>query len=118
MRSLCVLVASLLLILLSACEEGVAFKLPSTATVMVYNMGTGTKRSIQPKTELHQKLTLWAARNQDGWQPYLATPPAQGIIVRAEELDLQFIGERALLHSRQGIFTKKVTPSEYAFLSS
>ena len=118
MRSLAVLVASLLLALLSACGERVAFGLPPTATVTVYDLGTGGKRSIQPQTEFHQKLGLWAARNQDGWQPYLATPPAQGIIVRAEELDLQFIGERVLLHSRQGIFTKKVTPSEYAFLSS
>ncbi len=118
MRSIYILAASLLLALLSACGEGVEFGLPSTATVTVYDMGTGSERSIQPKTDTHQKLGLWAARNQDGWQPYLATPPAQGIIVRAEGLDLQFIGDHVLLHSRQGIFTKKVTPSEYAFLST
>jgi hypothetical protein len=81
-------------------------------------MRTGSKRSIPPKTDIHQRLGLWAASNQDGWHPYLATPPAQGIIVRAEGLNVQFIGERALLHSRQGIFTKSVLPNEYAFLSS
>lgn len=118
MRLLSVLVTGLLLALLSACGEGVAFGLRPTATVTVYDVGTGSKRSIQPQTDIHQRLGAWVARNQDGWQPYLATPPSQGIIVRAEELDLQFIGERVLLHSRQGIFTKKVTPSEYAFLSS
>jgi hypothetical protein len=123
-RSLYVLVASFLLAPLLACGERIAFALPSTATatvtvtVTVHDIGTGSKRSIQPNTDLHQTLSLWVARNQDGWQPYVATPPAQGIIVRAEELDVQFIGERVLLHSRQGIFTKKVTPSEYAFLSS
>jgi len=118
MRLLYVLAASLLLALLLACGEGVPFGLPPTATVTVYDMGTGNKRSIQPKTDTHRKLGLWVARHQDGWKPYLATPPAQGIIIRAEELDLQFIGERVLLRSRQGIFTKKVTPSEYEFLSS
>lgn len=116
MRSISVLVVTLLLALLAACGEKVAFELPSTTAVTVYNMGTGSQRSIQPQTDAHQKLVVWAVRNQDGWQPYLATPPAKGIIVRAEKLDLQFIGEHVLLHTRHEIFTKKVTLSEYTFL--
>ena len=117
MRALYALLISFVLLSLSACAKTVELNLPSTASVTVYDMSTGKQRSIEPKTEPHRRLSRWTINNQDGWQPYLATPPAQGIIVRAEGLNVQFIGDHALVHSRQGVFTKKVNSAELTFLS-
>ena len=116
MRAPSALLTSLFLLGLSACSKTIELHLPSTASVTIYDMSTGKQRIIEPKTELHQKLSRWTNNNQEGWQPYLATPPAQGIIVRAEGLDVQFIGEHAIVHSPKGVFTKKVNSDELAFL--
>ena len=117
MRSLRSLFVCLFILVASACTKTVELSLPPAATVAVYDMSTGKKWSIQPNTAAHRSLGQWAKENQDGWQPYLATPPAQGIFLRAEGLDVQFVGDQVLLHSRQGVVAKKVKYNELAFLS-
>jgi hypothetical protein len=108
-----------LLVICSACAQRVSFVLSSEAAATVYYLNTAkSQRTLLPTSDAHRKLREWIAANQDGWEKYLATPPAQGIIVRAQELNLQFIGNTVLVHSRQGVFSKHITQDEYLFLSS
>jgi hypothetical protein len=117
MRFLYILLTSLVLIGLSACEKKVSFALSPAATVMLYNLETGDDRQIQPNTDNYNKLHSWIAKNQDGWQAYLATRPYKGLIVRANQFSLQFIGKSVLLVDvHQGVLTKPINPSEYVFL--
>jgi hypothetical protein len=104
--------------LLTACTEMISFALSPAATAVVYDLGAKSERSISPNTEAHRKLVQWVAANREGWEPYLATPPALGVIVRAPEVNIQFVGTSAIVHTKQGVLSKKVAPSEYAFLLS
>jgi hypothetical protein len=112
-RSLVVVVS---LLLLAACSERLPLSLKSTSGAVVYELGSTNQRTISPGTETHRRLALWVASNQEGWEPYLATPPALGVIVRAHEISIQFVGTSAIAHTKRGVFVKKVAPVEYAFL--
>lgn len=80
------------LFLIAACAEKISITLDPTATSVVYDLRFRTERTISPGTEAHRRLTQWVVANREGWEPYLATPPAQGIIVRAPEVNIQFTG--------------------------
>ena len=105
-----------LLVFCSACAEQVSFALGPESPVTIYYLSTKNERTLLPKTDAHRKLVEWVTANQSGWEQYLATPPAQGIIIRAPELNLQFMGKSVLVHTRTGVFSKAVSSNEYSFL--
>jgi hypothetical protein len=82
----------------------------------VVELGSAVEHTLQPSSDGYGKLTAWAASNRSGWSSYYATPPAKGIIVRAGTFDVQFIETSVLAHTREGVFVKSVSPSEYSFL--
>ena len=106
------------LCMLAACAERISIALKSTAPAVAYDLGTKIERTITPGTEAHRRLAQWVLDNQEGWEPYVATPPALGIMVRAPELNIQFVGTSVIVETRKGVLSKKVTPAEYAFLLS
>ncbi|MGM9485550.1 hypothetical protein ACS5PN_30455 [Roseateles sp. NT4] len=116
LRAACVLAAS---ILVSGCNESLPLSLDKGTSAHAYCL-SGVRRDvgIQPGTETHQALAAWITENRGGWEPYLATPPALGVIVRADGFSLQFVGSVVIAHVEQGVLTKTAQESSYAFLSS
>jgi hypothetical protein len=101
---------------LSACVEP-TLTLPTNVPVTVIELDNKTsERTIPTDSESYRKLVAWISNNQSGWSSYLAPPPGKGIIVRAGELDLQFIGTTVLVHTSKGVFTKSISFDDYSFL--
>jgi hypothetical protein len=105
-----------LLVAVPAYARELALVLQPEAAAKVYDFATKVERTLQPGSAARRRLGLWIQTNQSGWESYLATPPAKGIIVRAPGLDLQFLERRVLVQSPKGVFTKSITASEYSFL--
>jgi len=115
LRIACLLAGGLLL----ACSESLPLHLGKEVEAHAY-CWSGARRdvAIQPGTPTHQALTAWIAQNQGGWQAYLATPPAQGVTVRAGSLNLQFLDAAVLTRTEKGILTNTTQESSHAFLSA
>ena len=89
---------------------------PPTSEVSIYVFATKAHHMLQPNSAAHSQLVNWVSRNQSGWSRYLATPPAQGIVVRGSGFDLQVLNTQALASTPDGIFVKSITAGELAFL--
>jgi hypothetical protein len=106
------------LMLVAACQRELTFAIPSDATIYVSKLGGSTSEYTLPRrSDTYHELEVWVASNQTGWSSYSGTPPSQGILVSAGNLRIQFIESEVLVHTDQGVFTKPVSPTEYAFLS-
>ena len=99
---------------LSACDSRVTSPLPSNFPVYVYS---GEARiEIPPSDSRHHQLLKWIERNREGWSQVYATNPSGGILVSAGDWHLQFVDSVVFFTSKDGMLTKSVEESEYAFL--
>jgi len=103
-----------LLLGLVSCTEAVALDLPLNTAVEVVSNGNIVK--ILPSDNKHNKLRSWLGNNEQGWQAYYATNPGGGVIVRSEGFVLQFRESVAYLQTSEGLFSKQIEESDYAFL--
>ena len=101
---------------LSACSHDLQLALPTGEPVRVFQLGRTGEHTLTQQSEQYRKLVSWVENNRSGWSQYYATPPAKGIMVRAANLNLQFVESAALAHTPEGVFTKDVSPTDYAFL--
>jgi len=97
-------------------SKELAFELPAAEPVRVYDFNSKSERLLLPESAEHRELAQWVSNHRGGWAPYFATPPALGIMVRAGQLNLQFIDTTVLAHTSEGVFERSVVPAEYAFL--
>ena|SRR6266436_1984458 len=111
-----VLFLALAAVSLLACSQDLQLDLPAGDPVRVVKLGGTGGHTLVPQSEQYRKLASWVANNRSGWSQYYATPPAKGIMVRAADLNLQFVESSVLAHTRKGVFTKNVSPTDYAFL--
>ena len=103
-----------ILLLLTACDQNVSFTLPTNLPVDV--VAAGNFEQIQPSDNRHKQLHHWLENNKNGWSTIYATTPSGGVLVRAGDLRLQFFGTTAYVSTSDGILSKEVKQSEYAFL--
>jgi hypothetical protein len=101
---------------LSACDHDLQLVLPAGQPVQVFQLGDTGEHTLMTQSEQHRKLASWVANNRSGWSPCYAMPPAKGIIVRAANLNLQFLESAVFARTPEGIFTKNVSRTDYAFL--
>jgi hypothetical protein len=116
MHRLLTLLVFSLLAGLTACAKDLSLAVSTQSIATVYNLDNKAERTLVPGSPARGQLVQWVATNHNGWRPYLATPPALGVIVRTSELDLQFMGSTVLAHTRDGVFSKSVEPRAYSFL--
>ena|SRR5687767_14203506 len=95
----------------------VSLSLSESSAVTVYTLATKAKRTLQPGSVEHAQLAAWLVANQRGWSPYLATPPAKGVIIQAPGLKLQIISTSVLAYTAQGIASKTVGTSDLSFIT-
>ena len=112
-----VFVFSGLLLTLSGCVHRIPLVLDKEKPVEVNALATHSKSTLRPGTDAYQKLADWLAKNQSGWDRYLATPPGDGLIVEIPgNHRLQFLSQTVLLSDSDGIWMKHITPDDYSFL--
>ena len=113
---------ALIIVLCAALLAGCARQLPLTlqpnTPARVMEVG-GPERKLDPASDGYRMLEHWISNNRAGWSwgHYYAPPPPKGIIVRSGTLELQFFDSIVLARTPQGDYMKKVSPSEYAFLT-
>jgi hypothetical protein len=91
-------------------------ELKAPAAVHVVGLGGTPARDYPADSEVALRLKTWVDANRTGWLPYLATAPSAGLMVRADDVQLQFIGDSVIDHDAHGLYVKSVAPSDYAFL--
>ena len=101
---------------LSACQGGVSIPLSTSDPIYVAS-GSASERLL-PSDVRHAELVRWLEQNRSGWSQMYATNPNGGILVSVGGLRLQFVGKAAFLLTPDGMFTKNIDESEYAFLKS
>jgi hypothetical protein len=106
----------LVLLLLGGCTQSLALSLPKGVPVQVIS-ATGATRDFQPSDQAYQQLARWLAQNQGGWSGVYATNPNGGILVRCGNVRLQFVGSAVFALTTNGVFTKSVKESAYAYLA-
>jgi len=101
----------------TACSRDLALALEPGASTRVYTLGSAKhERTLDPSSAEYSELSSWLRQNQSGWSRLVATPPANGLLVSSGRFHLQFTGRTALVTTSEGVFTKDVAESEYAFL--
>ena len=105
-----------LLILLAACSAKLSLAVPQGAPVRVVRSGTETL--LQPSQPRYRQLQAWLAQNQSGWSQVYATNPNGGVLVSSGHLHLQFVDSAVFVLTNDGMFTKPVKASDYAFLGA
>ena len=101
-------------LLISGCSTTVDFAIAPDAPVQVRD--SSVVLQLKPDEPAYQEMAIWIARNQQGWTQSYATNPAGGIFVSSGQWRLQFSGTSAYLLTENGMLTKQVKESEYAFL--
>ena len=101
---------------LAGCAQSVPLALAPSATVTVHDLSTSAEHALQPGSPDHARLAAWLAANRSGWSTYVATPPADGTLVRARGLDLQVIGSTVLARTEDGVLSKSIEPADLGFL--
>jgi hypothetical protein len=107
----------LVLLLLGGCTQSLALSLPKGVPVQVI-YASGATRDLQPSDQAYHQLARWLAQNQGGWSGVYATNPNGGILVRCGNVHLQFVGSAVFALTANGMFTKSIKGSEYAFLTA
>lgn len=103
-------------ILSVGCSRNLELNLPVGEPVRVLELGGTAERVLLPHSDAYLQLVSWLETNRSGWSQYYATPPPKGVVVRAADLNLQFVESAVLAHTREGVFTKSILPADYAFL--
>ncbi len=115
-RALRILLGAVILIT-AGCTESFPLQI-NGLSVKVYDGTTGRERTLVPGTEPYRAFAEWLKKNQKGWQPYLATPPASGTrIDLADGYRLQFFDDSVLLIGPGGVRCKNVASRDIAFLN-
>lgn len=105
-----------LLFFLPGCTHRFPLVLDKEKEVRVYNPAAHSA-TLRPGTDAYQKFGDWLAKNQSGWERYLATPPGRGWIAYVNEnYHLQFLDDAVLLQAPDGVWVKHVAPDDYSFL--
>jgi hypothetical protein len=104
-------------VLIAGCARQLPLALPANTPAQVFQLG-GAHYTLDPASAGYRSLDQWVSNNRSGWSwgHYYATPPTKGVIVRAGNLNLQFLDSTVLAHTPQGDYRKNAPPSEYAFL--
>ena len=113
MRTFAVLIA----IAVSGCSTSIPLALAPDETVRVMILDNpGRECVIEPSDDAHHELQAWLAKNQAGWSKLYYTPPSRGILLTAPGLRLHLSGTAAYATVPEGMLTRQVSESEYAFL--
>ena len=104
------------LLLLAACSARLSLAIPQGSPVRVVR--ESTEVLLQPSQPSYRQLQAWLAQNQGGWSQVYATNPNGGVLVSSGDLHLQFVDSAAFVITKEGMFTKPVKASDYAFLAS
>ena len=99
----------------TGCTRDLALALAPDTPVEVIEVG-GPHYTVDPGSDTHRQLERWVEHNRSGWIRYDATLPDRGIIVRANSVDLQFLGSKVFAQTPQGAFQKPVAPADYGFI--
>jgi hypothetical protein len=105
-----------LLALLVACSRTILLKAPESVPLRVTYFGESRTDTLSPGSDEYKSVVAWINGNRSGWSPYLATNPTKGVLITGEGLWLQFLDSTALTKTQDGLFSKTVAPSDYAFL--
>lgn len=98
---------------LTGCGRHISLAIPPGSRVVLSRYGKIEELSVlDPR---YTELEHWLASNQDGWEPYWATEPGQGISIQAGTLRIRFLKGRAMVDTGSGLFQKRVKPSDYEF---
>jgi hypothetical protein len=108
--------ALLLMASFVGCAKNPVLEIPADEPEKVYDRDSKTERLLLPGSADHRRFSEWIANHQGGWKQHLSTPPAQGVIVRTRQINLQFIDTIVLAKTAEGIFEHAITLKEYAFL--
>ena len=109
--------AVLIAIAVSGCSTSIPLALAPDATAHVKILGNpGRECVIEPSDDAHRELQAWLAKNQTGWSQLYNTPPSGGILLTAPGLRLHLSGNAAYATVPEGMLTRQVSESEYAFL--
>src|SRR5262245_8417149 len=104
---------ALLLVLLSGCNDELAWSLPNESLAL---QRQGRVCTISPDSPEFKNLSAWVSRNRSEWSSSLASY-APGTVVRGSNFTINFLDAVAVVNHPGGQFTHKVSPSEFAFLS-
>lgn len=117
-------VALFLFTVLPGCNRTLHLQIPSGTPVklVTFHEDPGTtivelqEVLLQPDIIEYRLLQQWLRQNQHGWSQSLATNPGGGIVVRAGDLSLQFVGGAVFTWTDKGQFQKKIREDDYVFL--
>jgi hypothetical protein len=114
MRSYLVLVA----VAISGCSTSIPLALAPDAAARVTILGSPSRECvIEPSDGAHRELQNWFAENQLGWSQLYYTPPNGGILITAPGVRLHLSGSAAYATVSEGMLTKQVSETDYAFLT-
>ena len=109
--------AAFIAVAVSGCNTSIPLALTPDSTVHMKILGTpGRECVIEPSDDAHRELQAWLAKNQTGWSQLYYTPPSAGTLLTAPGLRLHLSGNAAYATVPEGMLTKQVAESEYAFL--
>ena len=106
-----------LLLALTGCSTSLPLSVQPGTSVRVVVLGQNSRECvIDPSSEKYRQLDAWLSQNQRGWSQLYSTPPNGGVLVSVGDIRLQLLGTSAFATTTQGVLTKSVTESGYAFL--
>ena len=109
--------ALVLLLAITGCGTSLPLSLQPGAPVRVVALGVNSRECvIEPSSEKYRQLDTWLSQNRRGWSQLYSTPPGGGVLVFVGDIRLQLFGTSAFATTTQGVLTKSVNESSYAFL--
>lgn len=108
---------ALVVFAISGCSTSIPLALAPDATARVTILGSPSRECvIKPSDDAHRELQNWFAENQRGWSQLYYTPPSGGILLTAPGVRLHLSGSAAYAAVSEGMLTKQVSETDYAFL--